>query len=73
MNGFGLKTPLRKAIVTDVFHDSTQKVYEFNSEKIEGDGRKIYECLEISSEHPKEHIKIRGNKKFHMISLLSIR
>ena len=35
MSGFGLKTPLRKAIVTeDVFCDSTQKVYEFISEKM---------------------------------------
>ena len=32
MSGFGLKTPLRKAIVTEnVFYDSAQKVYEFIS------------------------------------------
>ena len=35
MSGFGLKTSLRKAIVTeDVFCDSAQKVYEFISEKM---------------------------------------
>lgn len=29
MSGFGFKTPLGKAIVTDVFYDSAQNVHEF--------------------------------------------
>ena len=69
MIGFGLKTPLRKAIVIeDVFYDSAQKVFEFISEKMKRDERKIYECREISSEQPKKQIKIPGNRKCHMIS-----
>ena len=69
MSGLGLKTPLRKVIVTeDVFDYSAQKVYEFISEKMKGNEIKIYECLEISSEQPKEQIKIPDNRKCHMIS-----
>ena len=69
MSGFALKTSLRKAIVTeDIFYDSPQKVYEFLSEKMKVYERKIYECLEISSEQPKKQIKIRDNIKCHVIS-----
>ena len=69
MSGFGLKTPLRKATVTeDVFYDSAQKAYEFISDKMEDDESKIYECLEITTEDPDEQILIPGSRKGHMIS-----
>ena len=42
MSGFGLKTPFKKALVTEVvFYDSAQKVYEFISEKMKDDESKI--------------------------------
>ena len=69
VSGFRLKTPSRRAIVTeDAFCDSAQKVYEFISEKMKDDESKIYECLEITTEDPDEQILIPGSRKGHMIS-----
>ena len=40
MSGFSLKTPARKAIVTeDVYQDLAQKVYKLISEKMRGNKR----------------------------------
>ena len=67
ISGFGPKTPLMKAVVTEDFcYDSAQKAYEFISEKMKGDERKIYECLEFSSELPNEQRKILSNRKCHI-------
>ena len=69
VSGFRLKTPSRKAIVTeDAFYDSAQKVYEFISEKMKDDESKIYECLETTTEAPDEQVPIPGSRKCHMVS-----
>ena len=52
--------------MTDVFYDSAQKVYEFVLEKMKVHETKIYECLAVSSELPKEQRKNTGNRKCHI-------
>ena len=69
MTGFGLKTPLRKAIVTeDIFYDSAKKLYKYISEIMKDDNTKIYKYLDILSEKPREQIPIHGIRKCHIIS-----
>ena len=69
MSGFGLKTPLKKAIVThDVFYDTAEKICNFISEEMKEDDTKVYECLVIPSGPPEESIEIPGSQKLHMIS-----
>lgn len=65
MSGFDLKTPLREAIVTGLFYDSAQKQifqqkWKLMKEKIMN-GRKSL----LSSQKPKEQMKIPGNRKCH--------
>ena len=47
-----------------IYHKKSECI----SEKMKGDERKIYECLEFSFELPEEQRKVMGSRECHMIS-----
>ena len=64
MSGFGLKTPLRKAIVTEnMFYDTALKIYNyFHNKEQEGSSTRIYRLLDIK-ETNFEPIPFKGIRK----------
>ena len=46
MSGFGMKGPIRKAVITEDFHySSTEEIYHYLNKLFEGDDKKHYVLL----------------------------
>ena len=70
MSGFGLKTPLRMAIVTEnIFYDTAEKVHEYFQNKMKDDDCKIYKLIEnIKESDDHDLMEIKGSRRIHMIA-----
>ena len=69
MSGFGVKTPLRRAIVTsDVFFDSAEKVWKYFSESVDQTSNKIYRLVKDLERGEHQQMEISGCRKLHMFS-----
>ena len=69
MSGFGLKTPLRNAIVMEnVFYDSAEKVHAYFMGKEQEGCKKVYRLLDSIAEGGDEQFLIPGIQKTHMLS-----
>ena len=69
MSGFGLKTPLRRAIVTsDIFFDNAETVHKYFVELMGNDSSKIYRLIEGLEHGEHDQLEIKGCQKLHMIA-----
>ena len=74
MSGFGVKGPLRKAVITENFsYSSAEDIYQYLVNLFRNDDSKVYKLLspeEIASKTLKDHapFKIKGCQSMHMIA-----
>ena len=73
MSGFGVKGPIRKAVLTEDFHCSSgEEIYHHVNRLFEGDDKKHYVLLTEKDISEKRKIKsslvLKDCMKFHMIT-----
>lgn len=71
MSGFGVKGPIRKAVITENFHyNSAEDIHAYLIDLFQGDSNKHHFLLPVESiaqNRQESHLKIKNCMKYHMI------